>query len=91
MPHSVARLTTFMSVTLAGAFGIAASAILVLFLIDSCIAMLSRTVPQMNVLILGFQVKTIALLLVLPACFSLDGVLFIRLMATTLQAVPRLF
>jgi flagellar biosynthetic protein FliR len=90
MPHSIARVTAFISLSFLAAFGIAGAAVLALFLIDMSIAFLSRTVPQMNVLILGFQVKTIALLLVLPASFGLGGALLIRLMTTTLRALPRL-
>lgn len=90
MPHSIARVAAFISMSFLAAFGIAGAAVLALFLIDMSIAFLSRTVPQMNVLILGFQVKTIALLLVLPASFGLGGALLIRLMTTTLHAIPRL-
>jgi len=90
MPHSIARLTAFISVSFLAAFGVAASAILALFLIDLAIAFLSRTVPQMNVLVFGFQVKTIALLLVLPTSFGFGGVLLTRMAATMLQAIPRL-
>jgi flagellar biosynthetic protein FliR len=90
MPHSIERVTAFMSVTFVMAFGVAGGSILVLFLIDMSIAFLSRTVPQMNVLILGFQVKTIALLLVLPTSFGIGGVLLIRMMSMVLHAIPRL-
>jgi hypothetical protein len=44
----------------------------------------------MNVLILGFQVKTIVFLLALPLSFGIGGVLFVRLMTVTLQSIPRL-
>jgi flagellar biosynthetic protein FliR len=90
MPHSIERLTAFLSVAFVSAFGIAGGAILVLFLTDLFIAMLSRTLPQMNVLILGLQAKTIVLLLVLPMCFGMGGILLVRMMAMTLHAIPRL-
>ncbi len=90
MPHSIARLTAFMSLIFLAAFGIAGASVLALFLVDMVIALLSRTVPQMNVLVLGFQVKTIVLLLVLPLSFGAGGTLFVRLMATTLQTLPKL-
>lgn len=90
MPHSVERLAAFMSVSFGIALGAAGVAILVLFLIDLAIAALSRTVPQMNVLVLGFQVKTLVLLLVLPTTFGFGGALLLRLMTMTLQAIPRL-
>jgi flagellar biosynthetic protein FliR len=90
MPDSIARVAAFLALTFAMAFGVAGAAILTLFLIDVSIALLSRTVPQMNVLVLGFQVKTIVLLLVLPVCFGLGGALLLRLMTTTLHALPGL-
>lgn len=90
MPHSVVRITAFLTLTYLTAFGVAGGTILALWLVDVAIALLSRTVPQMNVLVLGFQVKTMVLLLVLPLSFGAAGALLLRLMATTLQAIPRL-
>ncbi len=90
MPHSIARVSAFMALVFAGAFGVAGAAILALFLVDMAIAMLSRTVPQMNVLVFGIQVKTVVLLLVLPASFGIGGALLTRLMVATLQAIPRM-
>lgn len=90
MPGSIAHLTAFMAMVFVIAFGIAGASILAMFLVDMTIAMLSRTVPQMNVLVLGFQVKTIVLLLVLPFSFGMGGALFARLMAMMLQSIPRL-
>ncbi|MEI9930248.1 MAG: flagellar biosynthetic protein FliR [Rhizomicrobium sp.] len=57
MPHSIERLTAFIGMTFLTAFGVAGGSILAMFLIDMAIALLSRTVPQMNVLVLGFQVE----------------------------------
>jgi flagellar biosynthetic protein FliR len=90
MPDSIDRITALMSVAFLTAFGVAGGAILCLFLTDVAIAILSRTVPQMNVLVLGFQVKTIVLLLVLPTSFGVGGALLTRMMATMLQALPRM-
>jgi flagellar biosynthetic protein FliR len=90
MPHTIGPLASFISTVFLTAFGVAGAAILALFLADLVIALLSRTVPQMNVLVLGFQVKTILLLLVLPASFGLGGALLIRLTTMMLQAIPRL-
>ncbi len=39
------------------AIGLAGIVLLVLFLLDLIVAFLSRTLPQMNVLLLGFQVR----------------------------------
>ena len=44
----------------------------------------------MNVLILGFQAKTMITLLVLPATFGLSAALLVRMMRMTLEALPRL-
>jgi len=85
---SLAPLLAFTSMVFLAAFGVAGASILVLFLVDLVIALLSRTVPQMNVLVLGFQIKTIVLLLVLPLSFGLGGALLARMMAMTLQALP---
>lgn len=90
MPHTIARLAAFMGTAFLSALGVAGGVILVLFLVDTAIALISRTVPQMNVLILGFQVKTIVFLLALPASFAVGGVVLARLMAATLDTLPRL-
>jgi flagellar biosynthetic protein FliR len=84
------RLTAFISGAFLIAFGVAGGVILALFLTDLSIAMLSRTVPQMNVLILGLQVKTLLLLLLLPAVFGVSGALLVRLARLTLESLPRL-
>jgi flagellar biosynthetic protein FliR len=89
-PTSLAPLTSFISVLFLVAFGVAGGGILCLFLADLSIAMLSRTVPQMNVLVLGLQVKTLLVLLVLPTTFGFAGVLLARMAAITLQTIPRL-
>jgi hypothetical protein len=39
------------------------------------------------VLVLGFQVKTLALLMVLPLLFSLGGVLLMRLLIVAIESV----
>jgi flagellar biosynthetic protein FliR len=90
MPHSIEHIAAFLSIVSIFALGVAGSTILVLFLIDMSIAFLSRTMPQMNVLVLGFQVKTIVLLLVLPASFGAGGMLLVRMMTMTLHALPGL-
>lgn len=72
------------------AIGLAGQLLLVLFILDLMIAFLSRTLPQMNVLLLGFQVKAIATLAVLPLALSLSGALFVRLLRASLDAMPSL-
>ena len=90
MPGSLAGLTTFIGVIFMTAFGVAGGTILALFLADLAITLLSRTVPQMNVLVLGFQVKTLLLLIALPATLGFVGALLARMMVMTLEAIPRL-
>ena len=89
-PGSLEPLTGFLAAAFAVAFGVAGGGILCLFLADLAIGLLSRTVPQMNVLILGLQVKTLLVLLVLPATFGAAGALLTRLAAVTLDSIPRL-
>jgi flagellar biosynthetic protein FliR len=72
------------------AVGVAALVLLVLFLLDVAVAFMSRTLPQMNMLVLGFQVKTIALLTTLPFAIALSGSLLLRLVRLALDAMPRL-
>lgn len=69
------------------AAGLAGAAFLTIFLVDISIALMSRTLPQMNVLVLGFQVKVIALLLTLPVVFAFSGALFLRLVRLALDAM----
>jgi flagellar biosynthetic protein FliR len=90
LPASIVPLCEFLSVASLLAFGIAGIPILTMFLLDLVIALLSRTVPQMNVLVLGFQVKTLALLAVLPVSLGLGGALLLRMMNLTLQSLPRM-
>ena len=84
------RVAEFLGVLSMTSFGVAGGAILTLFLVDAAIAMLSRTVPQMNVLVLGFQVKTLLLLFVLPVAFGGSGALLARMTTLTLEAIPGL-
>ncbi len=72
------------------AFGVGAAAILALFLTDMSIAMMSRTVPQLNALLLGIQVKALLVLLALPVAVSMSGVLMTQMATTTLRAIAGL-
>lgn len=84
-PDSAAPLIAYLSAAFVLAFGAGGLAMLVLFLIDLAIAFMSRTLPQMNVLMLGFQVKTLAMLAVLPVALALSAALFLRLVRFALQ------
>lgn len=87
---SPAALISYVGLVFLTAFGVAGGAMLALWLCDVAIAALSRTVPQMNVLILGFQVKTIVLLLALPITFGAAGALLARMSRITLESLPGL-
>jgi len=89
-PASLAQLTSLLGAVMAISLGVTGGAILALFLADVAITMMSRTVPQMNVLMLGFQVKTLLLLIVLPLSAGVWGALLTRLARVTLEGLPRL-
>lgn len=83
-------LGAYISAIFLMAFGAAGVAMLVLFLIDLAIAFMSRTLPQMNVLMLGFQLKTLAILLVLPLALALSASLYLRMIRYALQTATEL-
>lgn len=64
-----------------------ALAVLALILVDLAIAALSRTAPQINALLLGLQVKTIAVLLVLPIALATGAALIVHLLRAALAAM----
>lgn len=82
----VSELSSHLTACFSMAFGLAGLVLLVLFIMDIGVAFLSKTLPQMNVLLLSFQAKTIALLAVLPITFVLSGALFLRLLRTAIDA-----
>ena len=87
---AVAAIIAYMSAVFVMAFGAAGLVMLVLFVIDLAIAFMSRTLPQMNVLLLGFQVKTLAVLAVLPIGLALSAALFLRMLRYALQTAGEL-
>lgn len=90
LPGSITPLCEFLSLVFLTAFGVAGASIMTMFLLDMVVALLSRTVPQMNVLVLGFQVKSMVLFAVLPLSFGLSGAVFLHLMTLTFQSLPRM-
>jgi flagellar biosynthetic protein FliR len=91
LPHlSLARLAEFTSTVFIIGLGAGGASILALFLTDALIALMSRTLPQMNVLMLGIQVKTVVLLTILPLSVGVWGAVLARLSRYTLDAIPRL-
>lgn len=85
--QGIANLLAFLGAVSVMALGIVGLAMLVLFLIDLVIAMLSRTLPQMNVLVLGFQVKSIATLFLLPATLALSVAGIARIVRLATEAM----
>lgn len=83
-----------LGVLLGSSFGLALGlfglVMLVLFLLDGVIAFMSRTLPQMNMLLLGFQVKAIAMLAALPVALALSVGLALRLLRLALESAPSL-
>jgi flagellar biosynthetic protein FliR len=90
VPDNIDLLAGYLSAVFAMAFGIGGLVIVVLFLLDLAIAFMSRTLPQMNVLILGFQVKTLALLVALPIAIGLSTASLLRLVRYALETTARL-
>ncbi len=93
MPNDLAALSVLMSYSfIIGlvALGIGGAAILALFLSDIVIAMLARTVPQMNALLLGMQVKAILVFFVVPIAIGVAGALFAQMVANAIAIMPRL-
>ncbi|MEM9584743.1 MAG: flagellar biosynthetic protein FliR [Pseudomonadota bacterium] len=84
----IGPLLSYVSTVFFIAMGLAGLALLTLFLIDLTVAFMSRTLPQMNVLLLGFQVKTLALLAVLPVTIAVSGTVFLRLVRVAIDAAP---
>lgn len=81
----VTLLTAYISAVFTMAFGLGGLIMLVLFMADLAIAFMSRTLPQMNVMLLGFQVKAMATLAILPFAISLSGALFLRMIRYALD------
>ncbi len=88
--HSLTPLFNHLSVSFLIAFGLVAVVLLALFLTDITVAMMSKTLPQMHVMLLGFQAKAIMLLLILPISFAVGGTIFLRLMREALNAATRI-
>jgi flagellar biosynthetic protein FliR len=87
---AVSAIVAYMSAVFAMAFGAAGLVMLVLFVIDLAVAFMSRTLPQMNVLLLGFQVKTLAVLAILPVGIALSAALFLQMLRYALQTAAEL-
>jgi flagellar biosynthesis protein FliR len=89
-PAAPATLAAYAGAVFVLAFGGGGLVLLVLFMIDAAIALVSRTLPQMNVLFLGFQVKAITTLVILPLALAGSTALFLRLFRFSLETMTRL-
>lgn len=67
------------------ALGLVGIVMLVLFILDLAVAYMSRTLPQMNVLLFGFQVKAIAAIAALPVAVALSASLYLKLFRLALD------
>lgn len=84
------RAVAFAGSIMAAGLGAGAAAMIALFLADLAIAALSRTAPQLNALMLGLQIKTLLLLVVLAMTWGATTAVLARMMALAMSAVPRL-
>jgi flagellar biosynthetic protein FliR len=87
---SPAALAALLSTCFTIACGIGGAIMLALFLTDLAISFMSRTLPQMNVMLLGFQVKAIVLLLLMPVSLSLSASVILRLLNAAFEFAPEL-
>ncbi|WP_217590764.1 flagellar biosynthetic protein FliR [Burkholderia sp. GbtcB21] len=92
MPPGTARVIAspqafigYFAVVMGIGIGAVAAAMLALFLIDLSIAFLSRTLPQMNALMLGLQVKAIAAIAVTSLSIGLLAPVVLRLLRAALE------
>lgn len=83
-------LLLFLSTISVMAVGAVGLLLTVLFLIDLTVALLSRTLPQMNVLVLGFQIKAFTTLVLLPVTIGLSASLIAQILSLAVDLVPRL-
>jgi flagellar biosynthetic protein FliR len=88
--NALARLGAYTTTAFGLAFTIAATSFVALFLTDVAIALLARTAPQINALILGIQIKSMVLLITLPLTFMGFGALFQRLNEAAFAALIQL-
>jgi len=88
--NSLNVLTAYISSVFIMAFGAGGLILLVLFMLDLAITMMSRTLPQMNVMIMGFQVKALATLILLPLVIAGSAAMFLRLIRFALETMLEL-
>jgi flagellar biosynthesis protein FliR len=82
----LAALGSYVAAVFALALGLTGATMLALFLSDVVIAFLARTLPQMNALLLGFQVKAMVMLMTLPVSIALGAAVFLRIVRLSVAA-----
>ena len=80
MRPDLGAIASVMSVLFLLSVGLVGVSMLSVFLTDLVIAFLSRTLPQMNVLLLGFQVKAMAMVVTLPICLTFALGIYLRIL-----------
>ena len=86
-PSSLIPISGFLATVTVLSLGLVGLAMTVLFLIDLVVAMLSRTLPQMNVLVLGFQIKALVTLVLLPVTFGIAGAGIMRILHLAIETM----
>ena len=88
-PDAAQQVIAYLGLVSVLSLGVAGLASTVLFLIDLVVAMMSRTLPQMNVLVLGFQIKAMAALLLLPLTLGFSAGVIARILRLASEAMVR--
>ncbi|MEZ5708949.1 MAG: flagellar biosynthetic protein FliR [Blastomonas sp.] len=84
---SPANLAAYLSSIFILTLALGGILLLTLFLVDLSVAFMSRTMPQMNVLLIGFQAKALATLMMLPLAIGLSGTIFLRIVRFALETL----
>jgi len=91
MPGALSQLVGYLGTMSVLALGVVGLASTVLLLIDLVVAMMSRSLPQMNVLVLGFQIKALATLLLLPATLGLSAGVILTILRLAIEAMGKVY
>jgi len=87
-PLATGGLLDFLSAICVLSIGLIGLALLILLLIDLAVALISRTLPQMNVLVLGFQIKAMAALALLPIVIGGSGAGILKILRLAIDNTP---
>lgn len=90
LASSAETVARYAALQFATAIGVGGGVILVLMIADMGVAILSRTVPQLNALLLGVQVKTLLMLVALAASLPVAQMLMLRMVSANFTALAAL-